>query len=296
MAEVIGYVFAVFFFNGLLSLLVAYVAGQKGRSAAGFFWLSFFTSFLIGILVAIAVPRVERSAPNQAASHTGRVAPTSSGISVKCPFCAEWVSSEAKVCKHCGREIADEVAVSLEAEREAEEKARVAEFARAAEAQAAAGAVEEERARSRTEFRASKRFKLLVAIAAVLTIIPVSGLGYKLFQWASYQPAVEAIISVPGSHSRTVDMGSSAAEKCNVPRDSYTFRSSQPMSTTFSFMFVETAGLSTRQLDCLTLEMRGVELSFWIFGLDNHDFPENEDGEGYSLWTTPGELAFGWSD
>lgn len=25
----------------------------------------------------------------------------------KCPACAEWVKREAKVCKHCGKEIAD---------------------------------------------------------------------------------------------------------------------------------------------------------------------------------------------
>jgi uncharacterized membrane protein (UPF0136 family) len=27
----------------------------------------------------------------------------------KCPACAEWVALEAKVCKHCGREIAPTV-------------------------------------------------------------------------------------------------------------------------------------------------------------------------------------------
>ena len=27
----------------------------------------------------------------------------------KCPFCAEWIKPEAKLCKHCGREVPPEV-------------------------------------------------------------------------------------------------------------------------------------------------------------------------------------------
>lgn len=27
---------------------------------------------------------------------------------VKCPHCAEWVKAEARVCKHCGRDIGEE--------------------------------------------------------------------------------------------------------------------------------------------------------------------------------------------
>ena len=38
---------------------MAYAAASKGRSPVGFFFLSFFFSFLVGILVVLAVPRVE---------------------------------------------------------------------------------------------------------------------------------------------------------------------------------------------------------------------------------------------
>jgi hypothetical protein len=56
----------IIFINAVLAIPVAYVAAEKKRSAAGFFFLSFFLSFFIGILVVLALPRLEDSTlPNE---------------------------------------------------------------------------------------------------------------------------------------------------------------------------------------------------------------------------------------
>jgi hypothetical protein len=93
--------------NAVLAIPVAYVAAQKGRSAAGFYFLSFFLSFFIGILVVLALPTISQPSPNDRDQIE----------SVKCPFCAEWVKAEASVCRFCGRDIV----ASLEAQALAEQ-------------------------------------------------------------------------------------------------------------------------------------------------------------------------------
>jgi len=59
---------------------------------------------------------------------------------VKCPFCAEWVKAEAKVCKHCGRDIAVPIAEFFAAEA-AREHAATEAASLAAEAQTEASRV-----------------------------------------------------------------------------------------------------------------------------------------------------------
>ena len=57
--EIFIWLLAVFITNSFLSIAVSYVAASKGRSAGGFFFLSFFFSFLVGILVVLALPKLE---------------------------------------------------------------------------------------------------------------------------------------------------------------------------------------------------------------------------------------------
>ena len=81
--------------NIVLSGIVAYAASQKGRSGVGFFFLSFLFSFLVGILVVLALPRRDRQVGPHAAQATNAT----------CPYCKEEVKPDALVCKHCGRDI-----------------------------------------------------------------------------------------------------------------------------------------------------------------------------------------------
>jgi hypothetical protein len=73
--------------------VAAYIAGGKGRSEVGIFFLSFFMSPLVGIIVALAI------SPNLAAQ--GKK---------KCPSCAEFVQPDARVCRFCQHSFVEEEA------------------------------------------------------------------------------------------------------------------------------------------------------------------------------------------
>lgn len=71
------------------SLVVGYVASQKGRSGYGFFFLSFFFSFALGILAVIALPQKAKDF----------------GATAVCAFCKEDIRFDAQVCRHCGKDV-----------------------------------------------------------------------------------------------------------------------------------------------------------------------------------------------
>jgi hypothetical protein len=76
--------------------VTAYIASSRGRSGAGFFFLSFFLSPLIGLVVVLLVP-VNLKAVEQIKLEDGQ--------SRKCPFCAELIKAEAAVCRYCSRDM-----------------------------------------------------------------------------------------------------------------------------------------------------------------------------------------------
>lgn len=84
----------IFFLWLVLAIIPAIIASSKGRS--GFAW------FLYGALIwPIALVHAIVIRPNL---ETVERRALEGGDVVKCHYCAELVRSEARICKHCGRD------------------------------------------------------------------------------------------------------------------------------------------------------------------------------------------------
>lgn len=90
--ETILYVGFYFLFCGIAGA----IASKKGRRAVTYFLLSILVTPLIGILLALV------ARPDVRAIEQERIA---SGQDRRCPFCAEVVKREAKVCRFCGKDL-----------------------------------------------------------------------------------------------------------------------------------------------------------------------------------------------
>jgi hypothetical protein len=71
-------------------IAAAAVASSKNRSGAGWFFLG----MLLGPFALLMVGFMPKLEPEVVRVDTR-----------KCPFCAEFIKPEAKVCKHCGRDL-----------------------------------------------------------------------------------------------------------------------------------------------------------------------------------------------
>jgi hypothetical protein len=80
----------------ILCALAATIADTRGRHGWSYFVIAFVFSPLVGILLAALLP------PIQANIEKKQIA---AGTSRKCPHCAELIKPDAKVCKHCGRDV-----------------------------------------------------------------------------------------------------------------------------------------------------------------------------------------------
>jgi len=99
------YLVLIIIASGLLALIPAFIAREKGRSFAVFWALGFFATVIVGLIAVLAMPplsveeRIQRGIAGGTRSNPNML---------KCPYCAEFIKAEAKICKNCGRDVAKE--------------------------------------------------------------------------------------------------------------------------------------------------------------------------------------------
>ncbi len=80
--------------NVLIGIVPALIASRKGRSFIKW-WIYGTLIFIVALIHALVVKPDIESIDRKKAEKGFR----------KCPFCAEWIRNEAKICHYCNREI-----------------------------------------------------------------------------------------------------------------------------------------------------------------------------------------------
>jgi uncharacterized membrane protein YeaQ/YmgE (transglycosylase-associated protein family) len=108
MEEYLGFLFVIIILGIITGIMGEWIAKKKGRREREGFWLGFLLSF-IGLIIECVLPKLSKPDPvTQSSGIDGRVfdASASDGRSRrKCPFCAEMILAEARVCRYCQRDV-----------------------------------------------------------------------------------------------------------------------------------------------------------------------------------------------
>lgn len=103
----------VLFWVGL-AVVVAIIAGSRGRSGFGWFLLSLVFSPVLTLILVLALPAIRAPETPSAAPARPGGAPPGMVAMKKCPDCAEMVRAEARICRHCRHEFPEESAGPLQ--------------------------------------------------------------------------------------------------------------------------------------------------------------------------------------
>ena len=87
----------IFFLMAILGIIARVIAGSKGRSKIGWALGTFFFGF--PILILLFLPKLQDRIDEQLAKK---------GKMKKCVECAEYVKTDASICKHCGAKFSPE--------------------------------------------------------------------------------------------------------------------------------------------------------------------------------------------
>lgn len=158
-----------------LDVAVGKYAVSRGKPFKRYFWFAFFLSPLISFIILLA----------ESSSKTRPEVTAESSDMTKCPYCAEQIKLEAKICKHCGSDVANHIAKLLE-ERAAENTAQMQRLEQAArlakkEEERIAREAEEVAMAAKAARKAFWKSGKGKTAAAALAVVVVLG-GYGTFQ------------------------------------------------------------------------------------------------------------------